>query len=585
MDFLMARTKVRSNTLRCMSSCCTLLVGLLGWSLPLFADLPLFAGWREEIGYTKLVNVLGSSLPLGAGVPISLVEAEQGSSDTYFPDSTLAEFDSASDPLGIGATFIDGSGGRSKGISSHASTQANNFMGNTTSLAPAANQVTVYEANDYLNDVLNMVGSNTLPPDTQNFRVQSFSWIGTFVTDSDNPTTTELNNDREALRRFDYAINVNNITALVGLNSSLSPLPHLLSHSYNSIAIGRSDGIHSSGLTTLVNFGEGRSKPDLVAPATSTSSATSMTSSVAAFLHSADTVQGTDAANTETMKAILLAGASKEGVPAWSQLDAGGTWHPLDDTYGAGEVNAYNSYLITLGGQTHGNVATATSAGSHGWDYGIVQPGANNKLLYDFVIPEGSSAEELSVVLAWNAEISAPFHTGSPVVANLDLELVDSSGSTVDFDLNDNIVEGLSASGVDNVEHLFLTDLAAGTYTLKVSSQDLASNFGLAWRTATLFETPSADLDADGDVDGGDFLAWQRGNGTLVGGTPGLGDADGDGDVDSDDLVLISAGFGGGPILQPLNFSAVPEPGILTLAGTGVLLYAWKRFAYDRKRH
>jgi hypothetical protein len=54
---------------------------------------------------------------------------------------------------------------------------------------------------------------------------------------------------------------------------------------------------------------------------------------------------------------------------------------------------------------------------------------------------------------------------------------------------------------------------------------------------------PSADFDGDGDVDGRDFLAWQRGFGTS-GATQGDGDADHDEDVDGDDLGVWQEQYG-----------------------------------------
>ena len=55
---------------------------------------------------------------------------------------------------------------------------------------------------------------------------------------------------------------------------------------------------------------------------------------------------------------------------------------------------------------------------------------------------------------------------------------------------------------------------------------------------------PTADFDADGDVDGSDFLTWQRGFGTPNA-TPQAGDADYDNDVDSADLTIWENQFGG----------------------------------------
>lgn len=48
----------------------------------------------------------------------------------------------------------------------------------------------------------------------------------------------------------------------------------------------------------------------------------------------------------------------------------------------------------------------------------------------------------------------------------------------------------------------------------------------------------SADFDGDLDVDGSDFLAWQRGFGTNAGAMPSDGDANGDGAVNSADLAV-----------------------------------------------
>lgn len=533
--------------------------------------------WFEDLGYTRLRSFLGESIPTGAGVPISLVEASGVNNNNFFPSTSDSEFGTTSDPtepIGVAVSFTNGSTSVGSGTSTHATTQARNFFGNTLSFAPEANAVTVYEADNYLNNILNLTGSNSDAPDTQAFKVQNFSWVGNLNSDS---------NDREALRRFDYSIEADNISAFVGLDNNTAALPRLLSQSYNSIAVGRSDGIHSTGLTNLTNYGTGRSKPDLVAPRSSSSNATSTVSSVATFLHSSPTVIGTSATNSEAIKAILLAGATKDEFSEWSQIDSSGQWRPLDDTYGAGEVNLYNSYLATLGGQFAGGTTSATPVASHGWDYQTVQPGAGNELLYDFEIPVGSVANELSIALTWNAIIAAPFHTGDPVVADLNLELVDSNGITVDLDVNE-YVEGLSQSDVDNVEHLYLTDLAAGTYTLKVSSDDLSSDFGLAWRTSTAFDTISADFDEDGDVDGSDFFAWQRGYGTLVNATRADGDADGDGDVDSDDLDAYRNAIADvSPSFSRAIF-AVPEPASwLLLCGSCLLFFSLRGYPISER--
>lgn len=67
---------------------------------------------------------------------------------------------------------------------------------------------------------------------------------------------------------------------------------------------------------------------------------------------------------------------------------------------------------------------------------------------------------------------------------------------------------------------------------------------------------PNADFDMDGDVDGRDFLIWQRGFGT--GTTLAQGDANNSGTVDGSDLAIWQAQYGTGALSAAVAF--VPEP-------------------------
>ena len=106
-----------------------------------------------------------------------------------------------------------------------------------------------------------------------------------------------------------------------------------------------------------------------------------MTSSAATLLH--EVVAGSDGARSEVMRAVLLAGATKEEIAdGWSHTDS----QPLDSHFGAGELNVYNSYLMTLGGQFAGSSSEpAAAAGTHGWDYQVVTPSSDR--YYNFEIP------------------------------------------------------------------------------------------------------------------------------------------------------------------------------------------------------
>jgi hypothetical protein len=83
---------------------------------------------------------------------------------------------------------------------------------------------------------------------------------------------------------------------------------------------------------------------------------------------------------------------------------------------------------------------------------------------------------------------------------------------------------------------------------------------------------PSADFDEDGDVDGRDFLTWQRGFSTGTG--HNHGDADYNGVVDAVDLEIWTSQYAGETSLRALT---IPEPSsALLLFGTsGFFLRFW----------
>jgi len=102
------------------------------------------------------------------------------------------------------------------------------------------------------------------------------------------------------------------------------------------------------------------------------------------------------------------------------------------------------------------------------------------------------------------------------------------------------------------------------------SDADPVSNNTVVAFTATA--NPSADFDADGDVDGADFLRWQRGLGKTIGATHTEGDADRDGDVDAADLPRWKTTYGGPP-LEP-----IPEPTAALHSLAGLALFAGSTF-------
>lgn len=535
------------------------------------APLYAFEAWQISVGYDQLFNALGPTIPGGAGVKISQVEAPE-TGGKYYPDATSTEFTADFDPLGQPVTFIDGSGNAGAGTSSHATTTVGRWMyGNTFGLARTANEVTVYEANSWLLNVLKYTGVEE--PVAQDFRVQNHSWVGTV--NPNNPSS-----DVPILKRYDYLIDVNNITAIVGASNNDSSIPtshqRLLASSMNAIVVGRSDGRHSRGVTGSAYHG-GRIKPDIVSLASVTSAATAQVSSAAALLHSA--AAGGDASQNETMKAIIMAGATKQEfanfvdpftgqINAWARTQT----QPLDDLFGAGELNVFNSYRIFAGGKHAGSAEEpVSSAESFGWDYRDLRNDAEvGDIYYKFVVPEGITTTDVSIMLAWNAKVidanpsNESIFTPSDTLQNLDLKLYD---STTGFQAT---LVDQSVSTLDNVEHIYLQNLAAGTYTLAVTGA-AGIDYGLAWRMATLAVLPTADFNGDGEVDGTDLVTWQQNVGKLVNAQRSQGDANGDGAVDGADLAVFNAQVilappdDPPPLLQALAIHAVPEPGALGL--------------------
>ena len=80
---------------------------------------------------------------------------------------------------------------------------------------------------------------------------------------------------------------------------------------------------------------------------------------------------------------------------------------------------------------------------------------------------------------------------------------------------------------------------------------------------------PSADFDLDGDVDANDLAKLKVGFGKKQGAEPFDGDADGDFDVDGADYLVWQRQFGGAPTSPAAG--AVPEPTIVALAAAAAL--------------
>ncbi len=80
----------------------------------------------------------------------------------------------------------------------------------------------------------------------------------------------------------------------------------------------------------------------------------------------------------------------------------------------------------------------------------------------------------------------------------------------------------------------------------------------------------TSDFDSDADVDGDDFLTWQKGFGTNSNASLALGDSNGDGTVDATDLAKWQMQFGTSPG-NSATALAVPEPSSFLLLAFALL--------------
>ena len=152
-------------------------------------------------------------------------------------------------------------------------------------------------------------------------------------------------------------------------------------------------------------------------------------------------------------------------------------------------------------------------------------------------------ASEVSILLTWHQIANAGF--GSYSFADMDLELLKyNSGKptplTGDAGL-DVFAEGniVSESEVDNVEHLYIQDLSAGDYVLKIHRLDNTSGsrvFSVGWLFPEQVGVPG-DLDGNGVVDVNDLLIIIAAWGVCSGDCPA--DLSGDGVVEVNDILQL----------------------------------------------
>ncbi len=466
---------------------------LTGGRILLLTVLPAAAGYPDETGYTQLKAELGAAMPTGIGVDMTQVEG--GPADAYMPQAGSGTF--AGTGFWAGKMFTAKSG--ASAASDHAYRVAQYMYGDNTSfpdsnssMSPGVVNVDCYSADSWDDEFLAPLPLRLVPA-VENRAVQNHSWI--FDADPAIPGRDPIRIN-DLLRRQDFSINRDVYVCCVGMNNGpASACPDLFAAAYNVISVGLTNGLHSRGGTTSDMDGPGRRKPEIVAPANPTLAATSFStgylSSAAGLLSEAATTA--NGRHTKTIKAILLAGATKEEFPAWAKSAT----DPIDAIYGAGELNIYNSYYILNGGEQPAN--NAAGRPFLGWDFHSLLAGGTAD--YRLNIPAGMYGVELSAFIVWHRTPTDPLGGGfalrnDPLI-NFDLTLFHDPAAG-----GDAVTMDSSTSTIYNIEHVWKKNLPAGNYRLRASrgsTSGTTHDFAIAWRLTTAPHQPVPQIATAGN--------------------------------------------------------------------------------------
>jgi hypothetical protein len=499
---------------------------------------------KTLIGWDALNTEVSGYRPTGDGVGVQHVEAPSGAAYmpnvSYFPTHVF-----------IDRTLMN------RGSSTHATNVAYNWYG-ADGISPgvgitSANAINSYSAGNWLSKVLNGSYSQLTGSVINN------SWIG-----GSDQVATDLN-------KIDYYIKTRNVLMFAAVNngtgSNSSETAVIPWATYNGITVGLYNGNSKSGRPNL-NYCTA-SKPDLVAPP-AISDFTSYAAPVAAgvgsmLLESARDRNFTDATKPDTIKAMMLAGASKSD--NWTRTDTS----PLDPVYGAGVVNVLNSYnILASGKQTAGNTVFSPNTGWTRANISYTDP-----QYYFFSIDLGVG--NVSAALTW-LDPGADESDNHTLDNNLNVALYSATFNGSTFTADTLLQQSISSQ--DNVEVLWKKSLTPGYYALKVWAADTTTNldYSLAWITNPGTAYIPGDANRDGMVDICDYSALttsyrESGKSWLD------GDFTGDGLVSIEDYSILTTNYGSGVLLGASggSSSSVPEPATFIFLVFGSLTFGLLR--------
>jgi hypothetical protein len=375
------------------------------------------------------------------------------------------------------------------------------------------------------------------------------------------------------------------VVASIGNGSNVSDPPLYPGAGSNVIGVGVVSSVKTANPATNLTYfalaypecsslgptGDGRCKPDLIAPGNClvaaatddrtydacgdwSSYSTPVTAGVVGLLVQAAKLDNRLAAILSAqggncaLKAILMTAATK--LPYWhkGRLTTDDDHEvPLDYIQGAGMVDAVASYRLLRVGQVAADDVRPT-----GWDLNRISPVDGVQHAYRIFVDDPTD-QMLTATLTWNRHYRKeyPFDRIAESDTNLRLELwaVDPT------DPSNNLLLDYSDSATDNVEHIYVQmPLGYSSYELVVSFSDAEARmvsqaselYGVAWRIGPKQDTDSIflyDLNADGIVDEADFRIFlsNRNIGMASPDAYVLGDINTDGVIDGKDLTDLLA--------------------------------------------
>ena len=471
----------------------------------------------------------------GSGVNVAQVEASLTSSTSSTSTST-DEFEV--NPVAVNQPqslfiYINDQGAQSTQYnstdgSSHADTVGNLFYGGVPTgsssaygVAPGVASISNYDAGWFGGNNVGLTENSTTQmisptghtqPTVNNAQVINQSFIFQI------PSTFTTIAADQYMQNIDWAydnyVNTYNtiIVSAVGDYTGAAGTTNMINPpatAYNSIAVG---AYGSNAETEVGPTFDGRSKPDIVAPAGATSYAAPLVSGAAAIMiQAANESTGYSAATAgtwsqsqynanavlpQTVKALLMNGAVQP--TGWTHTATA----PLDPRYGAGVLNVDDAYQILAAGRaaaTASDTSTAvmttpTITQASGWDVETLDnngPHAATNLstfvdhyVFTAVAANPGEADSFKATLVWNAQTNS----GTPVNTTFSekqtpifLELFNAANGSL-------VSESIST--VDNVQQIDAMLTPGTNYDLQVFTS--GSNFSnsdvyaLAFSTSTV---------------------------------------------------------------------------------------------------